>query len=86
MIARVVREELNVKGAKRSMIKIKCQKNYQDRITKQIREAGKEYTETNERAEEIIKKGYAVFVEEIIEEATVKAEKETAMKKTNAKK
>ena len=61
-------------------------KNYQDRKTKQIRNVGEEYVETKERANEIINKGYAVFVEEIIEEAIVKAEKETAKKKTNAKK
>ena len=75
-----------MKGEKRSVIKIKCKTNYQDKITSQLREAGKEYVETNERAKEIINKGYAVFVEEIIEEATIKVEKETAKKRTNAKK
>lgn len=68
------------------MIKIRCKKNYQDKITKQIRNVGEEYTETNERANEIINKGYADFVEEIIEETVVKVEKETARRKTNAKK
>ncbi len=68
------------------MIKIKCKKNYQDKITKQLREEGKEYIESSERANEIINKGYAVFVGEIIEEAIIKPEKETAKKRTNAKK
>ena len=39
------------------MIKIKCKKNYQDKITKQLREEGKEYIESSERANEIINKG-----------------------------
>ena len=69
------------------MIKIRCKKNYQDKITKQIRNVGEEYTETNERANEIINKGYADFVEEIIEETEEYTEtNERARRKTNAKK
>ena len=68
------------------MIKIRCKISYQDKITKQIRNIGEEYAETKERAKEIINKGYAVFIEEIIEEAIGKVEKETARKRTNAKK
>lgn len=68
------------------MIKIRCKLNYNDKITGQLREKGKEYIEENKRAKEIIKKGYAVFVEEIIEEAIPDIEKETAHKRTYAKK
>ena len=44
--------------------------NYRDAITRELREYGNEYIESNERAKEIISKGYAVLVEEIMEDAT----------------
>lgn len=68
------------------MVRIKCILNYNDLRTNTLRKVGNEYVETKERAQEIINKGYAVFVEEIIEDATIKEEKEIAKKKTNAKK
>lgn len=68
------------------MIKIRCKLNYIDKITGQLREKDKEYIEEKKRAKEIISKGYAVFVEEIIEESTVDVMKETARRKINAKK
>ena len=72
------------------MIKIKCIQNYRDLKTNTLREAGKEYIETDERAKQIINKGFAVMIEEIeeevIENAIIEQTKETAKKKTNAKK
>ena len=68
------------------MIKIRCKLNYNDKKTGQLRRVGEEYVEENKRAKEIINKGYAVFVEELIEEAIFDVEKETAHKRLNAKK
>ena len=63
------------------MIKLKCKLNYKDKKTGMIRQRGEEFVEDNKRAKEIISKGYAVLIEEIIEEGIPDIEKETAQKR-----
>ena len=63
------------------MMRLRCKLNYKDKKTGMIRQHGEEFVEDNKRAKEIISKGYAVLIEEIIEEGIPDIEKETAQKR-----
>ena len=68
-------------SAVKIMMKIKALTNYKDKILNRSIVAGEEYEVSNERAKVIVKKGFAIIVEEIKEMAVPKEKA-----KRNAKK
>lgn len=66
------------------MIKCLCKENVQDRLTGENYIAGKEYSFTKERAEEVTKSKYFEFVkveEEVVEEKPTKKSVKKSAKK-----
>ncbi len=66
------------------MIKCLCKENVQDRLTGENYIAGKEYSFTKERADEVTKTKYFEFVkveEEVIEEKPIKKSVKKSAKK-----
>ena len=67
------------------MIKCLCKENVQDRVTGEDYVAGKTYSFTKERAEEVTKSRYFVYAEvkeEVVEKKEVKTTKKTVKKST----
>jgi hypothetical protein len=65
------------------MIKCLCKENVQDRVTGEDYVAGKEYSFTKERAEEVTKSRYFVYAEtkeEVVEKKEVKTTKKSVKK------